>query len=160
MFSFEVVLTLFRFTHQPTNAALAPALAMLARSTGVKWLHLCLPCPQLQGRIVGVDLTRVLDAVDSFVRTAGTESTVLRMDPTALMGLDEGARRLGAEERALPAQARVDKHACWYPEVLVPLQDPASPELGLSRGYWTMESQEQVSSFWPLLYYGMLRWPI
>ena len=144
---------------QPASVTLSPILQMLAQSSGIRRLHLCLPSPQLRGRVVDVDLAQVLDAVDAFVRTSPSESIVLQMDPAALMGVAASACVL--EESAEPTQrghtyqmwrcldgdarqARIDKRMCFFPQILAPLRDPASPELGPSRGYWIMESSEDA----------------
>ena len=166
MASFELVFplsgSLDNTPFQPSSATLLPLLNTLAQSSGVKRLFLSLPCPQLQGVVADVDLTHVLDAVDAFVRTTETESTVLQMNPTALKGLATDACTFKDEESTEPrqrgctyqlwrcldgdaGQARIDKRVCFYPQVLAPLQDPASPELRESRGYWIMESSEEAN---------------
>lgn len=163
--SFEIVMPLSgsmeHSPFQPASATLSPTLNMLAQNSGIRRLHLCLPCPQLRGRVVDVNLSHVLDAVDAFVRTSHAESTVLQMDPAALMGVAARACVL-EEDSAEPTQSgytyqmwrcldgdasqvRIDKRTCFFPQVLAPLRDPASSELGASRGYWIMESPEETN---------------
>lgn len=158
MSSFEVVLTLpvstDAGTSRPSCATYASLLTMLSRCTGLKRLHLCLLySPPLSYR-EGLDLSPVLDAMDAFVRATEPESIVLQTAVDALEGLDIQDGDIDKESteawqgqyayqmwRCLDGdttQAKINQRMCLYPHVLAPLRDPASPELGWSRGYWIM----------------------
>jgi hypothetical protein len=164
MSAFEIFFPLSGSFHddlfRPASAILSLLLNVLARSSGVKLLYLCLHYPQMWNRIVDADLTEILSAVDEFVRTSKAESTVLQMDTYSLGGLTANASAL-EEDKALPkqnhglyqmwrgldgnvGQERIDKRPCLYPRILAPLRVVASPELGPSRGYWILESHDYM----------------
>ncbi|KAI9158368.1 hypothetical protein HJFPF1_06362 [Paramyrothecium foliicola] len=166
MSSFEAVLSLpvpgsvdttgFR----PSSATYSSLLTMLSQCTGVKKLHLCLLFPGLQAHNMDVDLSHILDAMDAFVITSKPDSVVLHIDADASGGLDVQARDIDKESTEVwrgqysyqmwrcldgydATQARISKRMCLYPQVPAPLQDPASPELGRSLGYWIMEIERE-----------------
>ena len=159
MSKFEVFLTLSGYVHResyiPESATVSLLLKELAQS-GIKRLYMVIHCPEIWGRIIDVDLTKILDAVDKFVRKSGAESTVLQVDKYSLSQLaattstleEEGAilKQSGGIHRiwrcldGSKGQERLDKRICLFPEVLAPLKDVASPELGRSQGYWILES--------------------
>jgi hypothetical protein len=101
-----------------------------------------------------LDLSPVLDAMDAFVRATEPESIVLHTAVDALEGLEIQDGDIDKESieawqgqyayqrwRCLDGdttQAKINQRMCLYPHVLAPLRDPASPELGRSRGYWIM----------------------
>jgi hypothetical protein len=167
MSSFEIVLPLSvskdqRGPLQPTSATLVPLLNMLAQSTGIRQLFLCLSCRELRGSIAEVDVAHLLKAVDEFVRKSDLESTVLQMNPVVLEGLTTKACSRDAsappkrEDYTLQlwrclddeaGQAEIQERVCYYPLVRSPLKDAASPELGQSRGYWIMEGVEEAPFF-------------
>lgn len=164
MSSFDIVTSLTGSTDQvhlqPACATLPPLLTMLARRSGIRRLFLCLLCPHLWDCVVDVHMTNILYAVDAFVLTSETESTVLQVNSTALAVLatnagsleEEGARSTQSDYsyqlwRCLDGdkgQVKMEKRICLYPEVRAPLQDVIAPELGQSRGYWILSSSEEA----------------
>lgn len=166
MSSFEIVLPLSVSKHQrgplqPTSATLVPLLNMLAQSTGIRQLFLCLSCRQLRGSVTEVDVAHILKVMDEFVRKSDMESTVLQMNPVVLKGLttkscflDEGAPTREDYSHQLwrcldneTGQAEIHERVCSYPLVRSPLKDAALPELGQSRGYWIMKAVEEAPFF-------------
>lgn len=162
MTSFEIVLSLDGTTvsrptgddvFQPDSRTLSVAVNMLARSTGIKRLHLCLECPCQRGSILQVDLTQTLNALDGCVRLSEATSVVVLVDRFLYHAVRDKASFI--EEwlpyrgvtrqlwRCLddPDQVRLDSRVCRYPEIPAPLKDAAAPELGRSRGYWIIESE-------------------
>ena len=156
--SFEVVLTLpvseddaiFR----PYCVSYVSLLAMLSRCTGLKRLHICLLYSRLPTYRQCVDLSQVLDAMDTFVCATDPEAVVLHTAADTIERLEvkddcidkwnEEAQRsqcLYQKWRCLDGdatQAIINQRICLCPRVPAPLLDPAAPELGRSRGYWIM----------------------
>lgn len=169
MTSFEIVLPVSGDMRQepfrPWSATLVPLLKMLAQSTGVKRLYLCLPCPQIWGRIIDVDLALILDAMDDFVRLSKAESTILQMNPSSLSSLAEGVSVLDEgidhptqkgythqmwrclDEEA--GQATIHKRKCFYPFAPVAVKDV--PDQGQRLGYWIVKSIDWTT-FGPLMF--------
>lgn len=164
MASFEIVLSLTGSTVSkptgddvflPSSQTLSLCLGMLARCTGIKRLHLCLDCPSMYGKITKVELTQILNAIDQYVRLSEAEATVIQLDRFLIDGLDGKVSTVGktSSPRGLytaqlwrcldghGGEARLDKRECRYPEVLAPLKNAVAPELGQSRGYWIVESE-------------------
>lgn len=167
MSSFEIVLSLSVSKHQrgplqPTSPMLVSLLDMLAHSTGIRHLFLCLSCRELRRSVAEVDVTHLLNTVDEFVRKADLKSMVLQVNPVVLEGLTTKAYSRDASAppkredythqlwRCLDdetGQAEIHERVCYYPLIRSPLKDAASPELGQSRGYWIMEGVEAAPFF-------------
>jgi hypothetical protein len=165
--SFEIVLPLSISKDQgrplqPTSATLVPLLNMLAQTTGIRQLHLCLSCRELRRSVADVDVAHILKVMDEFVCKSDMDSTVLQMNPVVLKGL---TTKVCSRDASAPptredythqlwrclddeaGQAEIHKRVCYYPLVRSPLKDAASPELGQSRGYWIMEAVEEAPFF-------------
>lgn len=159
MATFEIVLSLPACTEsgptgedicRPVSTTLSLALNMLAQSTGMKKLHLCLDYPHARRHFRKVDLTHILDALDQCLRLTEDAAIVVQTDSFLLKGLDgmastveqwvPGSGYTTQLWRCLDGEARLEERVCHYPEVLAPLKEAGAPELGHSRGYWIVES--------------------